>query len=74
MYTEVKKRNLVINKEKEVKVKKTFDNLELTRLLVGEKDQNIKRIEKVLGVKIHVRSNQFTISGGLEDVKLTEKI
>jgi phosphate starvation-inducible PhoH-like protein len=74
MYTEVKKRNLVINKEKEAKVKKTFDNLELTRLLVGEKDQNIKRIEKVLGVKIHVRSNQFTISGGLEDVKLTEKI
>ncbi|MDY6864003.1 MAG: PhoH family protein [Thermodesulfobacteriota bacterium] len=74
MYTQVKEKNLVVNKQKEVIVKKIFDNLELASLLIGEKDRNIKRIENLLGVKIRVKSNQFTISGGFEDVQLTEKI
>jgi len=74
MYTEIKEEKLVFYKEKTAKVKKIFDDIELIKLLIGENDQNIKRIEKALGVKVHVRGNQFTISGAIEDVKLAEKV
>jgi phosphate starvation-inducible PhoH-like protein len=44
------------------------------KLLFGENDENLKLIEKYLGVRIHARGNTLTISGDSIERNLTERL
>jgi phosphate starvation-inducible PhoH-like protein len=41
----------------------SFDDVEIVRQIAGERNSNLKIIEKQLGVKLHLRGNQFTVEG-----------
>ena len=49
-------------------LKLTFEDNELLKILLGERDTNLKIIEKKIGAQIHVRGNQVTISGEVEKI------
>jgi phosphate starvation-inducible PhoH-like protein len=54
--------------------KLNFDDVHLVKLLVGEHDEHLKFIEKAVGIKIHVRGNNFTITGEESKVHLTGRL
>jgi phosphate starvation-inducible PhoH-like protein len=63
-------------KEQKEKVKKTIeleDNT-LAQNLFGKSGENVKRLEKKLGVELNTRGNVVNIEGGSEDVLLTERL
>ncbi len=63
-------------KEQKEKVKKTIeleDNT-LAQNLFGKSGENVKRLEKKLGVELNTRGNVVTIEGGPEEVLLTERL
>lgn len=51
-----------------------FEDNHLVKLLAGEHDENLKFIEKALGVKIYTRGNHFTISGTDQKVHLARRL
>ncbi|OGQ05377.1 MAG: phosphate starvation-inducible protein PhoH [Deltaproteobacteria bacterium RIFCSPLOWO2_12_FULL_44_12] len=51
-----------------------FDDNKAARDLFGTADQNLKSIEKSLGVDIHVRGSDVKIAGESTDVQLGEKV
>jgi phosphate starvation-inducible PhoH-like protein len=55
-------------------LKLTFDDNELLKILLGERDINIKIAEKKIGTHIHVRGNQVSIRGDEAKVNLTAKL
>ena len=59
---------------KERALKLTFDDNELLKILLGERDINIKVTEKRIGTHIHVRGNQVSIRGDEAKVNLTAKL
>ena len=59
---------------KERALKLTFDDNELLKILLGERDINIKIAEKKIGTHIYVRGNQVSIRGDEAKVNLTAKL
>lgn len=51
-----------------------FPNPELVSLLCGERNTHLHRLEKKIGLSIHLRGNQFTLRGGDWEVELAEKV
>lgn len=44
------------------------------KLLFGENDNNLKLVEKSIGVRIHARGDTLAVSGDRVDVQLTERL
>jgi phosphate starvation-inducible PhoH-like protein len=44
------------------------------RALFGPYDENIKYLENLLGVKVHLRGNELSVEGGEEEIELVERI
>jgi len=55
-------------------VKLRFENNDLARNLFGVQDQNIRTIEKKLGVEINIRGADVSIRGPQTDVALVERL
>ncbi len=55
-------------------VQLSFEDNKLVQALAGEQNSNLKVIEKQLGVRVHLRGNQFTVTGGRSDVELVERL
>lgn len=55
-------------------LKLTFEDNDLLKLLLGERDTNVKVVEKKIGAHVHVRGNQVTISGDDHEVQVTAKL
>lgn len=54
--------------------KVTFPDVHFTKVLLGERDRNIKYIEKLQGVKINFRGNVCTITGDGISVEIAERL
>ncbi len=52
----------------------SFEDNKVVQQLAGEHSSHLKIIEKQLDVRIHLRGNQFTISGDRPHVELTERL
>lgn len=52
----------------------SFDDVEVVRQLAGERNGNLKIIEKQLGVKLHLRGNQFTVEGLATQVDISLRL
>ncbi|NVM24436.1 MAG: PhoH family protein [Desulfobacterales bacterium] len=52
----------------------TFDNNELVRSLYGERNENLRLIEKRLNIIVNIRGNDLTLQGGLSELDLAEKL
>lgn len=52
----------------------TFDDVEVVRQLAGERNSNLKIIEKQLGVKLHLRGNQFLVEGIASQVDISLRL
>ena len=61
-------------RDTETTSKLVFEDNNLIKSLLGEYDENLKFIEKVLEVGINVRGNALTIRGHAKDVKLTRRL
>jgi len=51
-----------------------FERNDLAKVLYGAQDENLRMMEKIMGVEIHVRGNTLNISGDPEEVAVTERI
>ncbi len=51
-----------------------FEDNRLVQALAGEQNGNLKVVEKQLGVRVHLRGNQFTVTGARGDVELAERL
>jgi phosphate starvation-inducible protein PhoH and related proteins len=54
--------------------KLTFEENDLLKVLLGERDTNVRHAEEKMGAHIHVRGNQLTITGDQSSVELTAKL
>jgi phosphate starvation-inducible protein PhoH and related proteins len=57
-----------------VKAQLSFEDNGLVQQLAGEQNSHLKIVEKQLGVRIHLRGNQFSISGDAADVELADRL
>ena len=48
----------------------SFDDIRLVQQLAGEGNSSLKVIEKQLGIKVHLRGNQFTVAGDRHQAEL----
>jgi phosphate starvation-inducible PhoH-like protein len=55
-------------------VQVAFDDNHLVQQLAGEQNSYLKIIEKQQDIRIHLRGNQFTLSGDKPQVELTERL
>lgn len=62
------------NGTKEDSVQVSFDDNALVQQLTGEQNTHLKIIERQLDVRIHLRGNQFTISGDRPHIELTRQL
>lgn len=51
-----------------------FDDLQLANILFGVHSENLKRISKTIGVKIHAKGNVLTLQGEELDVDLSKRV
>ncbi len=66
-----------MNREKNwdgISIQVSFDDIGLVQALAGEQNSHLKVIERQLGVRVHLRGNQFTISGEPAATQLTERL
>lgn len=52
----------------------SFDDNKQIQLLAGEQNSNLKIIEKQLDVRVHLRGNQFTITGARAGAEIAERL
>lgn len=52
----------------------SFDDNALVQALAGEQNNNIRTIEKQLDIRVHLRGNQFTLTGAAVDVELGRRL
>jgi len=65
----------LLNKKGNLEVKKvTFDSNELARSLFGERNSNLRIIEKMLNISINIRGNDLVLQGGLPELDLAENL
>ena len=63
------------HKSEHVETKKvTFDNNELVRSLYGERNANLRLIEKTLGITINIRGNDLMLHGSLSELEMAENL
>ena len=63
------------HKSEHVETKKvTFDNNELVRSLYGERNANLRLIEKTLGITINIRGNDLMLHGSLAELEMAENL
>lgn len=62
-----------MQKEREKGIQILFEDNSLAQDLIGPEGQNLKFIEKKLGIKIHVRGSTLSIHGETESVQLAQK-
>lgn len=55
-------------------IRLSFDSNSLFKSFLGEHNENLKCIEKILDVKINVKGNRISIHGDYYDVKVAEKV
>jgi len=64
-----------LNKRAHIKTRKvTFDNNELVRSLYGEKNSNLRLIEKRLKIIINIRGNDIILQGVLSELEMAENL
>jgi len=54
--------------------KVVFDDLQAANLLFGAQGENLKRIGRTIGVKIHAKANALTIQGDEVEVELSKRV
>ncbi len=59
---------------KQYTVVRSFEDIQLTKDLFGDRNTNLQFIEQSAGVKINVRGNRVTIEGDQQDVSLVEDL
>lgn len=65
----------LLNKREHIKTKRvTFDNNELVRSLYGERNGNLRLIEKRLNMIINIRGNDLILQGGLPELEVAENL
>jgi phosphate starvation-inducible PhoH-like protein len=65
----------LLNKRAHIKTRKvTFDNNELVRSLYGEKNSNLRLIEKRLKIIINIRGNDIILQGVLSELEMAENL
>ena len=65
----------LLNKRELIKTRRvTFDNNELVRSLYGERNGNLRLIEKRLNIIINIRGNDLILEGGFSDLELAENL
>lgn len=65
----------LLNKRGLIKTKRvTFDNNELVRSLYGERNGNLRLIEKRLNIIINIRGNDLTLQGSLSELEMAENL
>ncbi len=65
----------LLNKRAHIKTRKvTFDNNELVRSLYGEKNSNLRLIEKRLNIIINIRGNDIILQGVLSELEMAENL
>ena len=65
----------LLNKRAHIKTRKvTFDNNELARSLYGEKNSNLRLIEKRLNIIINIRGNDIILQGVLSELEMAENL
>jgi phosphate starvation-inducible PhoH-like protein len=65
----------MLNKRAHIKTRKvTFDNNELVRSLYGEKNSNLRLIEKRLNIIINIRGNDIILQGVLSELEMAENL
>ncbi len=65
----------LLNKRELTKTKRvTFDNNELVRSLYGERNVNLRLIEKRLNIIINIRGNDLTLQGSLSELEMAENL
>lgn len=52
----------------------SFDDIGLVQALAGEQNSNLKMIERQLDVRVHLRGNQFTLSGAPAAMQIAERL
>jgi phosphate starvation-inducible PhoH-like protein len=57
-----------------VSLQVSFEDNRLVQTLAGEQNGNLKLIEKQLDIRVHLRGNQFTITGGRSHAELAERL
>ncbi|MFB3926171.1 MAG: PhoH family protein [Syntrophales bacterium] len=62
------------NKAEIINGKISFPDIQVVKLLLGEHDKNIKLIEKLQKIKLHVRGNTISFSGEKAAVDLAENL
>jgi phosphate starvation-inducible PhoH-like protein len=65
----------LLNKKGNLEAKKvTFDSNELARILFGERNANLRIIEKMLNISINIRGNDLMLQGGLPELDMAENV
>ena len=65
----------LLDKREHIKTKRiTFDNNELVRSLYGERNGNLRLIEKRLNIAVNIRGNDLILQGGLSELELAENL
>ncbi len=65
----------LLNKRELTKTKRvTFDSNELVRSLYGERNVNLRLIEKRLNIIINIRGNDLTLQGSLSELEMAENL
>ncbi len=65
----------LLNKREHIKTKRvTFDNNELVRSLYGERNCNLRLIEKRLNMIINIRGNDLILQGDLSELEVAENL
>ncbi len=65
----------LLNKKGHIKSKRvTFNNNELARSLFGERNGNIRLIEKRLNIIINIRGNDLVLQGGVSELEIAENL
>ena len=62
------------SKTEEISRKITFPDIHFTKVLLGERDRNLKFVEKLVEVKINFRGNVCTISGEKTAVEIADRL
>jgi len=65
----------LLNKNEQLETKRiTFDNNDLARSLFGERNSNLRVIEKRLSIVINIRGKDLVLQGGLPELEMAENV
>ncbi len=62
------------NEPQRTSIQISIDDNGLLQLLAGERNANLKIIERHLDVQVHLRGNQLTVSGDRADAEVAERL